>query len=134
MIQLGRSFRLDLESLQIIGTGQLTRQDLFQGDRSFEADLSGPVDHAHPAPGDLVENLVVAKQPGCQVSAACYGGACLRRLVLGNHRGVRMRLFGTGPCCLQILRAYLVGRTPFVWIGHNRVALTKDESASIEPL
>ena len=49
--------------------GELAGQDHLQGDDAVEADLPGPVDDAHAAAGDLLQQLVVA-----EVVSPLHGG------------------------------------------------------------
>ena len=59
----GGGLRLGLEAADQLGRGQVAGQDHLHGHGAVEALLPGLVDHAHPAPADLADQLVRAEIP-----------------------------------------------------------------------
>ena len=65
-----------------LSVAKVPREDHLEGDDPVQADLPGLVDDAHPAPGDLLQQLVVAevadgRQVGMAVSLDRAGGVQL---------------------------------------------------------
>jgi len=60
MIQVGDSLGFTVEALHVGRGGELPRQDHLQGDHTIQTDLAGLEHHSHAAPGDLVQQLIVA--------------------------------------------------------------------------
>jgi hypothetical protein len=69
MVQVGRHLGLAAKACHFARGGQLTGQDHLQSDDAVEALLPRPIDDAHAAAGDLVEQLVVADA----TPVGCFG-------------------------------------------------------------
>ena len=61
VVEVGGRLGLDVEAFDIGLGGELAGEDHLQRDGAVEANLPRPVDDAHAAPGDLLEQLVVAE-------------------------------------------------------------------------
>ena len=61
MIQGGRRPGLAVEALDAAVGAQVVRQDHLEGDGTVEADSMSPIDDAHTAAGNLIEQFVVAE-------------------------------------------------------------------------
>jgi len=61
MRQLGRGLGLAVETLDLLGSGELAALDHLQSNDAIELLLPGLVDDAHPAPINLLQQLVVAE-------------------------------------------------------------------------
>lgn len=73
---------LGVEAMNRGRSGQLPGEDHLEGHRAIEADLPGPIDHAHPTPGEFLKKLVIAE-------IADWAGAdrgVFALLPLGAHR------------------------------------------------
>ena len=64
MIQFCRRLSLGVEPLHVVFAGQLPGQDHLQRHDPVQLHLPGLVNHAHPAAGDLLDQLVVAEEAG----------------------------------------------------------------------
>ncbi len=62
MIQAGGRLGFRVESPDLDIVGELTGKDHLERDGPVEAHLPGMEDHAHAAPGDLAQDLVVAER------------------------------------------------------------------------
>ena len=60
MVQVGRRLCFLTEPLLVRVAHQGPGQEHLEGDRPVQAPLAGAEDDAHPAPGDLPEQLVIA--------------------------------------------------------------------------
>ena len=61
VVQIGGRLRLLAETLHFFAGSERARQDHLESDGPIKADLSGPVDNAHAATGNLAAQLVVAE-------------------------------------------------------------------------
>ena len=60
MVEVGGQLGLASKPLAFLGGGHLARQDHLERDQPFQVLVSGLVDDAHAAAGDLLEHLVIA--------------------------------------------------------------------------
>ena len=61
MVQVGRRLRLGAEPLHFTARREASGQDHLERDQAVERHLPGLVDDPHPAPRDLLQQLVVAE-------------------------------------------------------------------------
>jgi hypothetical protein len=61
MVQLDGGLHLSAEALQLGGRGPLPGEDHLQGHQPIEPHVSGLENHPHAAPGDLLQQLVIAE-------------------------------------------------------------------------
>ena len=85
MIQPCDCLRLAIEALDKIARREGPGQKHLEGDYALEADLTRLVDHAHPASGDFLQQLVVAEQPGVRCAGDRRGLLRRGRLVIGQR-------------------------------------------------
>ena len=60
VVERGDGLGLVLEPADLLLAGELGVADHLQGDVPVQGDLAGPVDHAHPAPAEDADQLVIA--------------------------------------------------------------------------
>src|SRR5262249_39320683 len=88
VVEPGRRAGLGPEAAYLLLRGQAAAQHDLQGDDPLEAGVAGPVDDAHAAAAQLLQQAVVAEVPG---------GDVLRRLRVGlggRRPGARRRADG----------------------------------------
>src|SRR5215510_13261362 len=61
MVQPSRRFGFGVKTLLQCRGGQLSSQNHLEGDGPIQAYLPGPINYAHPSPGDLFEQNVIAE-------------------------------------------------------------------------
>ena len=135
VVEIGGRFGLGVKTLYVFLTGQLPGQDHLQGHDSVETRLTGFVDDAHPAPGDLFEQFVVAevadlcswswsrvrgddlrvRRRECRRVAGCCGQVSKRGSVRVGDRHLPRRdeVVGAG----QLLHAVVVGEKRLQVLG-----------------
>jgi hypothetical protein len=121
VIEVGCRLGLGVEPLDVAVVGELTGDDHLEGDGAIEADLAGVEDHAHAAPGDLADDLVVA-----EIADGRAGRKVARRPVaigrLGQPAEVGGPVGGGVGVGRSRARSRLVGRRP-VGLGVSRCRL-----------
>src|SRR5687768_16513920 len=61
MLQVGRCFRLDTKTLNIVGAGELASEDHLYRDKSVQSNLSSFIDDSHSAARNFCEQFEVAE-------------------------------------------------------------------------
>ncbi len=102
MVEFGRRLGLGVEALHVVFAGQLSGQDHFQGYDAVKLHLSGLVDNAHAATGDLLQKLVIAEVADFGARRRAGGCRLAGRQRFGSGRG-----FGIRPRRLGLIDRFL---------------------------
>ena len=87
MVELRDRLGLVLEPHQLRGRGELGRPDQLEGHQPVQRELTRLVDDAHPAPAQLVEDLVTGDDPGLGHGRGGLVGRRFPRGAVGLGRG-----------------------------------------------
>src|SRR5262249_53889549 len=95
VVELGDGLGLVLEPAELEGAGPGAGADHLEGDGPVEAELPGPVDHAHGAVTQLAADLVVAEVAHASAAGEAIGLAAVERAAGHRLDGVRVGVGGS---------------------------------------
>jgi hypothetical protein len=97
MVELGESHRFPAEALSRLFIGECPGGQNFNGDISFQAFISGPIDNAHTSGADFFDDAIMPESP------AYHGGSLLEIQPNYKYSPSPSKVDGMANYCYQTL-------------------------------